>query len=69
MTSKNPTGDDDLIRRFLKVYDNLPLEERIKVILVLNDEPVTWKLARDYIIHNPSRGKVILKKLDELNII
>ncbi len=59
----------ELELRFLRIYDNLPLDERTKVIVFLDDEPVSWKLARNYIAHNPEKAKRILEKLKKLKII
>ena len=55
--------------RFYKVYNNLPLNLREEVILVINDEPITWKVARLEIDGNTSVSKVILEKLDALKFI
>jgi hypothetical protein len=59
----------DLLSRFHRVYDNLPLEERKHVILVLENEPISWEVARAEAINNRKRGLAILKKLEELKII
>ncbi|MCK5023658.1 MAG: hypothetical protein KAS04_05780 [Candidatus Aenigmarchaeota archaeon] len=55
--------------RFLKIYNNLPLSERIEVVVVINDEAITWQIARNNIIHGTPLGNEILKKLVELEII
>ncbi len=31
--------------QFFKVYSNLPLNERDKVVLVLDGEPISWNVA------------------------
>ncbi|MFH1095717.1 MAG: hypothetical protein V1728_05875 [Candidatus Micrarchaeota archaeon] len=54
---------------FLKLYSNLPLAERIQPIVVLDNQPISWEIARNEIIHNTEKGKAILKKLKELKII
>ena len=54
---------------FLKVYTNLPLEERKQVILVLDNEPISWEIARNEIIHKTKRGEIMLQKLVELKIV
>lgn len=36
----------DKKQRFYKVYNNLPLNLREEVIVVIKDEPITWKVAR-----------------------
>ena len=55
--------------RFYKVYDNLPLEERKQVVLVLGNEPKSWEVAKNEIVNNTDVGKTILQKLIELKII
>ena len=32
--------------RFYKVYSSLPLGVRNETILVINDDPITWKVAK-----------------------
>jgi hypothetical protein len=59
----------DLKTRFLRIYANLPLNERTQIVVVLENEPVTWELARNEIIHETNRGKAILEKLAGLRII
>jgi len=55
--------------RFFKVYNNLPLEEREMPIIVLDNNPISWKLAYIEISNNTERGKKILEKLLELKLI
>lgn len=55
--------------KFYKVYNNLPLNLREEVILVLDDEPITWKVARNEIDHDTKLSKIILEKLEALKII
>lgn len=69
MTEKKLSQDIDSIARFHKIYDNLPLEERKHVVLVLGDEPISWEIARNEIMHNTKRAGEILKKLIELKIV
>jgi hypothetical protein len=59
----------DLKEKFYFTYNNLPLPLRDEVILVLNEEPITWKLARLEIEQDTALSKEILKKLNELSII
>lgn len=60
---------EELKTRFLKIYDNLALDERTKVIVFLGDEPISWKLARDYVLYNPKKSIEVLKKLKQLDIL
>jgi hypothetical protein len=53
----------------LKIYNNLPLNERNEIVVVLNGEGITWHNARNYINHDTEIGKEILKKLTKLKII
>ena len=64
-----PFDYEELKIRFLKIYDNLALDERIKAIVFLGDEPISWKLARDYVLYNPKKGIEILSQLKNLDII
>ena len=59
----------ELKERFYKVYNNLPLGLRGEIILVINDEPITWKVARLEIDNNTLLSKEILEKLASLGII
>jgi hypothetical protein len=55
--------------KFFKVYANLPLNLREEVILVLGDEPITWKVAYLEISEETPLGKRILEKLEALEFI
>lgn len=54
---------------FYNVYNNLPLGVRDEVILVVNDEPITWKVAKLEIDNDTPLSKEILEKLVALEII
>lgn len=62
-------GESDLAARFLKIYANLPIEERSQVVVVIDDEPISWEVSRNEIVHSTPRGKAILSKLKKLDII
>lgn len=64
-----PSSAPDPAASFLIIYTNLPIEERKQAILVLDNEPISWEIARNEIIHKTKRGEAILKKLLELKII
>lgn len=64
-TSEKP----DSIALFMRVYTNLPLEERTRTVLVFENEPISWEVARNEIVHRTMRGEKILAKLVELKII
>lgn len=55
--------------KFYKVYSNLPLNLRDEVVLVIDEEPITWKVAKLEIDNNTKLGAIILDKLEALNII
>jgi len=59
----------DPVTAFIKLYNNLPLDERKRVVLVFENEPISWEVARNEIIHKSPRGENILKKLIELKIV
>lgn len=59
----------DLKERFYKAYNNLPLGLRDEIILVINDESVTWKIVRLEIDNNTPISSEILEKLATLEII
>jgi len=59
----------DLKEKFYKVYNNLPLNLRDEVIIVIGEEPITWKVARLEIDQNTKLAQTILEKLDALHII
>lgn len=62
--------------RFLRVYQNLPLNERKNTILVLEDKgkspeknPISWDIAYLEIEQETDIGEKILSKLIKLNLI
>jgi hypothetical protein len=59
----------DLKEEFYKIYNNLPLNLREEVILVISDEPITWKVAKLEIDQNTKLSLEILEKLSALKII
>lgn len=57
------------VERFMKTYSNLPLKVREEIILVLDNEPITWNVAYHEITSNTKKGKKIIDKLVELEVI
>lgn len=55
--------------KFYKVYNNLPLNLRDEVILVINTESITWRVAKLEIDRDTRLGDRILGKLEALKII
>ena len=58
-----------LKERFYKTYANLPLGVRDEVILVVNDEAITWRVAKLEIDNDTPLSEEILEKLAALEII
>ncbi len=65
----NPLYHMGLRERFLKIYSNIPLGLRKEIILVIDGEPITWNVAYIEVKNDTEKGKKILKKLKELEII
>ena len=59
----------DSVSSFIRLYNNLPLEERKRVVLVFEGQPISWEVARGEIINKTQRGNEILKKLIDLKIV
>ncbi|MBU4223091.1 MAG: hypothetical protein KKA10_15985 [Euryarchaeota archaeon] len=57
------------LERFIKVYSNLPINLRNEIILVVDNQPLTWNVAYMELKNNTTLGKTILQKLLELEII
>ncbi|MCJ7740917.1 hypothetical protein MUP32_06445 [Candidatus Microgenomates bacterium] len=55
--------------KFYKIYGNLPLVTRDEIILFINGEGISWKVAKLYIDQDTPLAKEILEKLAELRII
>lgn len=55
--------------KFFRVYANLPINLRSEVILVINDGPITWKIAYLEIKGETKLGKQVLEKLKALKFI
>ena len=55
--------------KFFKVYANLPLNLRREIILVIDDEPIPWRVAYLEIKGETKLGKQILEKLEALKFI
>lgn len=56
--------------KFLKIYANLPIAVRQEIILVLDEsQPITWNVAFVEVNANTGISKIILEKLQRLEII
>ncbi len=61
--------DQENREKFLRAYANLPLNTRKEIILVFEEQPITWEVAYLEVKNNTPNSEVILKKLEELRII
>lgn len=59
----------DIKDKFYKIYGNLPLITRDEIILVINGEGISWKVAKLYIDQDSPLAKEILEKLAQLGVI
>ncbi len=55
--------------KFIKIYSNLPIDLRREIILIIDDKPITWDVAFEEIEKETKMGKIILKKIIELELI
>ena len=53
----------ELKDKFYKIYGNLPLITRDEIILVINGEGISWKVAKLYIDQDSPLAKKFLKNL------
>lgn len=60
---------ENLRENFLKVYANIPLNLRDDIILVFNQQPITWNVAYFEIKTNTENSIKILTELRELKLI
>ena len=54
---------------FFKIYSNIPIEERKNVVVVTDEQPISWSLAYQEIKNETELGEKIFKILKELDII
>jgi len=59
----------DYKAKFFRIYSNLPLKLRQEIIVVLEEEPLTWNAAYIEISNDTKKGEEILNKLVQLKII
>lgn len=61
----------NLKERFRRIYANIPLGLRSETICVVEkeDKPISWDVAFVEIDHNTPLSKIILEKLNKLNLI
>ncbi len=59
----------NLQTKFLQIYANLPINQRQGVVVVVDNEPLSWNAAKLEIDQDTERGKQILELLVKLGII
>lgn len=59
----------DLKTRFSQIYANLPLNQRSEIVVVVDNEPLTWNAAWIEINNDTEKSKEILEKLVNLKIL
>jgi len=57
------------VDKFRKIFSRLPEGEKKMPIVKVNDRIMTWEEAYYEIIKETEKGKVILKKLEEMGIL
>lgn len=55
--------------QFNKIYANLPLGMREEIIVVIDDEPLTWNSAGLEVEQDTYAGYEILQALDRLKLL
>jgi len=55
--------------KFLKVYANIPLGVRQEVILVNDDQPLSWDTVYIEVVNDTPLSKIFLEKLEKLDLI
>ncbi|KKU14409.1 MAG: hypothetical protein UX21_C0020G0014 [Microgenomates group bacterium GW2011_GWC2_45_8] len=61
--------ESNLKQRFYSTYNKIPLGVRDEPILVIEDDSISWRIARIEIDTETQLSKIILKKLDALKLI
>jgi len=60
---------DDLKSKFYRTFANLPLGVRDEIIVVIDNQPMTWNVVKVEVDANSDISKEILKKLQELKLL
>jgi len=55
--------------RFLKIYSDLPLSLRKEIIIVIDNEPLTWNAVYVEVHNKTDKSDKMLKKLADMGII
>ncbi len=60
---------DSLQTKFQQIYANLPLNQRQEVVVVIDNEPLSWNAVKLEVDNDTDKGKEILELLVKLGII
>lgn len=60
---------DKLSQKFAEIYSNLPIKTRREVVVVIDDQPISWEIAYKEVENNTDMGKKILMKMQDLKIL
>lgn len=60
---------DEKKTKFYQSYANLPLGLRSEICIVIDNEPITWNIAKLEIDGNTTKGMQIIQKLFDLSIL
>jgi len=63
------TPTKDALERFMPIFSSLPIEERKQIVVVIDEQPISWNMAYNELRYRTKIGDRIAKKLIELDII
>ena len=63
------TDIKELRAKFMSEYANLPVPERVQVVVLIDDEPYSWTSAHNEISNNTKLGIKILEKMKYVGIL
>jgi hypothetical protein len=55
--------------KFQQIYANLPLSQRTEIVVVIDNEPLTWNAVKIEVDNDTDKSREILEKLIRLGII
>lgn len=59
----------DYKSKFLKIYANIPLNLRNEIVVVIDNQPLSWNAAKIEIENDSPIGKQIIEKLVNMGIM
>jgi hypothetical protein len=60
---------DSLSTKFQQIYVNLPLNQRQQVVIVIDNEPLSWNAVKIEIDNDTEKGRQALELFTKLKII